>query len=101
LISGLMVVVTMIILWILPTFEQRIDNLREEHRYEVICTANLDKYDALERAFRESGLRIHSRSNIKPGDSMTCNWKAVGTPQEHDHLKRALFEDPDIREFRC
>lgn len=101
LISGLMVMITMIILWILPTFEQRIDNLREEHRYEVICAARLDKFDALERAFRESGLRIHSRSSIKTGDSMTCTWKAAGTPQEHDRLKRVLFEDPDIREFRC
>lgn len=101
LISGVMVVVTMVILWILPPFEQRIDNLREEHHYEIVCAARLDKFDALERVFHESGLRIHHRSNIKTGDIMTCTYKATGTPQEHDCLKRALFEDSDIREFRC
>ena len=100
LLSGVMVVVAMIVLWVLPALEHRIDNAREERKYEVVCPASMEKYAALEAVFREHGLRIQTHSHIKTGDVMTCTWSATGAPRKHEALTRKLFEDGEIRELR-
>ncbi len=100
-ISGVMVLAAMIILWVLPFFEFRIDNAREERKYEIVCAAGVEKYAALEKTFRDCGLRIQNHSQHKSGDQMTCIWQAAGSPQKHEELMRTIFEDQEIREIRC
>ncbi len=101
LISGIMLAVTMVILWLLPLIEHRVDNMREERRYEVVCAAGADKFEALERTIFEHGLHIKSHSQIKSGDRMTCFWNLTGSPARHHELMHALFADPEIKEFKC
>jgi len=98
--SGVMVVVALIVLWIMPALEFRIDNAREERTYVVVCPASLEKYEALEAVFREHGLSIQNHGQVKTGEVMTCTWSATGTPRRHAALTRQLFEDGDIRELR-
>lgn len=101
LISGVMVLAAMVILWFLPFIEHWIDNAREERKYEIVCCAGMEKYEALELTFRECGLRIQSHSQVKMGDRMTCVWSAVGSPQKHQELTRRLFADTGINELKC
>lgn len=101
LLAGAMLIVTMIILWFLPLLEHRVDNLREERRYELSCVAGADKYEVLEQTFREYGLHIKSHSQIKRGDRMTCAWSVTGSPQKHKEMMHRLFEDPEIEELKC
>ena len=101
LLSGVVLLLTMAILWLLPFLEHRVDNLREERRYELSCAAGVDKYEALERTFREHGLHIKSHSQVKSGDRMTCTWTATGSPQKHKALMHRLFDDPEIEELKC
>jgi putative Mg2+ transporter-C (MgtC) family protein len=101
LLSGVMVLTAMFVLWLLPFIEHRIDNAREEHKYEVVCTASLEKFEVLERTFRDCGLRIQSHSQVKQGEVMTCAWHASGSPSKHARLKSKLFDDPEIRELHC
>ncbi len=101
LIAGVVLVVTMIILWFLPLLEHRVDNMREERRYELTSTAGVVKYEELERTFREHGLHIKHHSQMKSGDRMVCTWTATGSPQKHKELMHQLFEDPEIEELRC
>jgi putative Mg2+ transporter-C (MgtC) family protein len=101
LLSGVMVLAAMIILWLLPSIEHRIDNAREERKYEVVCAAGVDKYERLENIFRECGLSIQSHSQVKNGDQMICSWQAAGSPKKHALLMRKFFEDSEIRELRC
>ena len=98
--SGVMVLVAMIVLWLLPAVEHRIDNVREERTYEVVCPVSADKFETLEQTFLDCGLRIQSHRQVKSGEEMTCSWHAAGSPKKHDALMRKLFEDAEIKEFR-
>ncbi|PKO14563.1 MAG: magnesium transporter MgtC [Chloroflexi bacterium HGW-Chloroflexi-10] len=100
LISGVMVLVAMIILWLFPFVENRIDNAHEVRKYEVICQADFSKIENLEKTFREFGLLIQNHSHIKCGEEMTCSWHASGSPSKHERLIRKLFEDTEIKELR-
>jgi putative Mg2+ transporter-C (MgtC) family protein len=101
LLSGVMVLAAMIILWVLPSLEFRIDNAREERKYEIVCEAGVEKYASLEKTFRDCGLRIQSHSQYKSGEQMTCIWQAAGSPKKHEELMQKFFEDQAIKEIRC
>jgi putative Mg2+ transporter-C (MgtC) family protein len=101
LISGVMVLAAMIVLWLFPSVEHRIDNVREERKYEVVCAASFDKLEMLEGTFRETGLRIQNHTQVKTGDQMNCSWNATGSPESHARMVRLLFDDPDIQELKC
>lgn len=101
LISGIVVLTTMIVLWLLPSVEHRIDNVREERKYEVVCAADFDLVEKLEQSFRAAGLSIQNHSQVKAGDVVTCTWSITGSPEKHKELVRQLFDNPDIRELKC
>ena len=98
--SGAAAGIILIVLWVFPKFEQWIDNVREWRTYEVICQANREKFLQLEAMFRQCGLRIKSRKQIKRGDEMICTWEALGSPKNHDRLMGMLFADAEVKEFR-
>ena len=100
LLSAITVVAAMIILWLLPYLEHRIDNARDMRKYELICGADLVKYKALEDSFTDCGLKIHNHNQVKSGTDMTCSWLATGSPEDHARLVQILFSDPEIKEFR-
>lgn len=101
LLSGVVVLASMIVLWLLPSLEHRIDNLREERKYEVVCRADADLLESLEQMFRDAHLRVQSHSQYKAGDQVTCSWSASGSPGNHQKLVRTLFENAEIKELRC
>jgi len=100
LISAIVVAAALVVLWLLPAVEHRIDNAREERNYEVVCTADLAKYEALERTFRECGLRIQNHSQVKTGQQMVCSWNASGSLARHEDLVRRFFQDTEISELK-
>lgn len=101
LLAGFMVVTTMIVLWLLPSVEHRIDNVREERKYEIVCPADIGMVESLEHTFQEVGLSIQNHSQYKSGQSVTCTWSASGSPEKHRKLVHKLFENPDIKELKC
>lgn len=100
LLSGVMVLTALMVLWLFPYLEIQIDQKREERTYEIVCPASIKKFEQLEVAFRECGLRVQNQRQIKSGDEMTCSWHTSGAPQNHKHLIQKFLEDPDIKEFR-
>lgn len=100
LLSSVMVLTALMVLWLFPYLEIRIDQKREERTYEIVCLASIKKFEQLEVAFRECGLRVQNQRQVKSGDEMTCSWHASGAPQNHKHLIQKFLEDPDIKEFR-
>jgi putative Mg2+ transporter-C (MgtC) family protein len=100
LISGIVVITAMVVLWFLPAVEHRIDNVREERKYEVVVAADMGKVETLERTFDEFGLRIQNHSQVKVGEQVTLSWIVSGSPEKHRQLVRLLFDNPDIRELK-
>lgn len=89
----------LIVLWILPLVEHRIDALQDSRIYRVVCPPTRDHFKRLEDAFRTRGLSIRSHKLMREGDSLVCVWDAVGTPSEHDTMMAFLFEDDAVKSF--
>lgn len=98
--SGVAAGITLIVLWAFPALEELIDKARTVRTYEIICQANHEKFAQLEAMFRQCGLRVRSRQQIKRGDEMICTWEALGAPKNHDRLTEMLFADAEVKEFR-
>ena len=99
-IIGIATLGILIILWVFPSLEQVIDNIRDHRTYEVVCSLIPEKFDEIEGLFKACGLRIVSRKRLKSGDAMRCTWEAIGQPKKHAAIAEKLFAHPDIREFR-
>lgn len=91
----------LVILWGFPHFERWVDAAREERTYELVLDLNLEKYRALEQAFRESRLHIKRHRQAKEGRRMSCSWRAMGSRRDHEALVRRLLADTEIEELRC
>ncbi|HOF88125.1 MAG TPA: MgtC/SapB family protein [Armatimonadota bacterium] len=100
LIGGVVLAVSLVVLWLFPFLEHLVDNLRHERTYTVISDTCLEKIDRLEALITEQGLRIRSSQHVKTGDRMTCRWVTVGPPGAHDAVVRTFFENPDVIEFQ-
>ena len=98
--SGVAVLVAMFVLWVLPLLERRIDNTREERKYEVVFKVKEGKLEELERLFLDSGLNIHNHSQTRSGKTMTHVWHAMGSPKRHAEIIQKLYADSEIKEVR-
>jgi putative Mg2+ transporter-C (MgtC) family protein len=92
--------VSLAVLWFLPWFEQRIDNLREERTYVFACGAEAGKLSEIDAVFRQCGLRVRRHRQDATRDKITCSWNAFGSLQAHDRLVRELTADESIHELR-
>lgn len=101
LISGIVLAASMIVLWLLPMVEHRIDNSREERRYEIVCSMDQKKRDHIERIIRSHKLKIRAHRQSKCGDKLTLSWQIVGSPRKHALLLDELFADSEITEIHC
>lgn len=98
--AGVVVALSMIVLWLFPAAEGWLDNLREDRTYELVCPLNVEKIAQLEQAFEQSGLHVHDHRSTKRGDEMVLSWRARGSMPAHRRLLEKLFADPDIHECR-
>ena len=99
LLAGIVLLVSIVVLWIFPFVEISIDRIREEHTYEVLCPVDLEKITLIETRMRSSGLRVRSDHHLKEGDHMRCSWIAIGAPEKHAEFLKFLFSDKDVIDF--
>ncbi len=95
-----MTAIGLVVLWIFPAIEHRIDNIREEREYEIVFTFLPEKMAALDALFHAHQLRILDKKQCKSGTRMTCVWRTIGSPGEHDRLLQIMLQDPDIESIR-
>jgi len=100
LLAGILAAITVIVLWFFPFIEILVDKVREEHTYELTTRVDLSKIETLEGKMHAMGLRLRSAQHIKQGEDMTCSWVVSGTPRKHAEFLKAMFADPDIKEFK-
>ncbi len=91
--------ISLVVLWLFPSFEHAIDRIREERGYEVTFASSLEKLTAVESALREAGLKIVTHQHVRKGADMICRWGTVGGPKKHEKFIRYLLTDPDVKEF--
>ncbi len=98
-ISIVAAVIIMAILWLFPSFESIIDRARETRSYEIVCGLKYEKAIDLRNLFYQNRLSIKSFKQEKSGDQMVCTLVAVGSPRNHDQVRKQLFEDTDVKSF--
>jgi putative Mg2+ transporter-C (MgtC) family protein len=91
-----MTLIGLVVLWIFPAIEHRIDRIREEREYEIAFPYRPEKVASLETLVHEHRLRIVSRKQHKSGNRMICIWQTIGAPANHENLLQVLLKDQDI-----
>ena len=97
--AAVVALAALVVLWVFPSFEGWIDDLRHSRTYQVVCQLDMDIYARLEAIFSQHGLKLGHRKRTKSGGLMTCTWQAIGTPKAHDRLVEALFLSEDVKEL--
>jgi hypothetical protein len=85
---------------VFPKVEAWIDNLSEERTYEIVCSTAPETFERLETSFKQCGLRVRGRRQVKSGQQMTCTWQVFGSPPEHEQLVKVLLADAEVMVFR-
>lgn len=101
LLSAAALAMVLIVLWIFPLFERRIDRARDTRTFEIVCDLRGEKYEELSEHFSASGLRVISRKVHKGRDHLLSRWEAYGSNEEFEKLAQRLMADAEVREFRC
>jgi len=91
---------TLIVLFIFPTLEAFIDNVRDARVYEIVSVIEPGIIEEIEKMFVESGLRARLYKQAKNDGNMICIWYVHGSPKKQALLTDKLFAHPSIKEFR-
>ncbi len=91
--------VILLVLWVFPLIERRIDSAREEHTYQIVCDLDVEFLTQLETIFKQSGLIILEHSKVRKDQTLTCAWTTLGSHKAHNQLTALLLHDPKITEL--
>lgn len=96
LVSGVAVALAMVILWIFPLFENRMERQRDVRRYEISIQQTELIRPNIEQLFKEAGLDIQISQHGK--DANVANWviEAKGPQATHQRLLHRLIADEQV-----
>lgn len=97
---GAGLVLVMIVLWVFPLIERKIDAAIEQRTYEISCPYLPQKLQELDALFRQCGLQVREHQQMKVDGLIVFRWEARGTVRAHNDLSSLLVKDDDIRSFR-
>jgi putative Mg2+ transporter-C (MgtC) family protein len=95
-----MTAVGLVVLWIFPSIEHRVNTMREEQEYVIEFSYSPEKAAALESLFKEHHLRILEKKHNKVGQHMICSYQTIAPPAQHEKLLHILLQDPAIESIR-
>jgi len=102
LLSAVITAMILVVLWLFPRIEERIDKAQETYKYEITCSKTYDKFKQLEGLFQQCNLHVRKQKQFKSIDeTMVCSFNASGSPKNHERLTKMLFEDEEVRAFKC
>ncbi len=97
---GVATIAVLLVLWLFPKIEARIDVLQDAKLYEVVCAVNEEKYREIEALFAAGGMKVSRVGREKKGRQMICRWEVRGRPEQHEQATTKLFAHPDVEELR-
>lgn len=97
--SGIFTLITMIVLWLFPGIEARIDKLRHTFTYQIVCHPDVQECLQLEDIFSQYKLKILDNKRKKTEGKVITEWQVTGTPKAHEGLVDALLNNKDVLEL--
>jgi putative Mg2+ transporter-C (MgtC) family protein len=99
LLSAIVTLTAMVVLWLFPKLEARIDQLRHTCTYKVVSHPDSISRQQLESIIYEAGLKLIENKQTKSGGKVTTEWQATGKPQAHERLVETLLHHKDVLEL--
>lgn len=91
---------TVVVLLVFPRIEDRIDRIRESRNYRIVLTPggtrNLPK---IQQALEECSLHILEHHQTKSENSITGNWRVIGSPKNHERFVEQMLKEKAVREM--
>ncbi len=97
---GIATLLTLIVLWVFPTFENWLDRTRETVTYEIALPIQSPRRKTLLETFQSYGVRVYHHREIKSGDTLAITLRTTGRMESHRKLLEALLQDPEVIEVR-
>ncbi len=95
-VSGGAVALAMVILWIVPLFENRMERERDVRRYEISVKQTDVARRTIEEIFQDAGLDTRIREHAKEGDGASWVLEAQGHQEIHRDLLHRLIADERV-----
>lgn len=93
-------IVSVIILWYFPRFEEFLDRKSDTRYYLVEWEGKYnEKIQDIEQMFNKHELSVAKMKESKQGIILSCELKVHGPPDKHDKVTEELFKLDDIREI--
>ncbi len=89
----------LLVLWLFPFIEARIDALREARTYRLVYPLDAARPKQVEALLREVGLRVFELQPGRKGGDLTITVRANGPHASHERLVERLLVDADVREL--
>ncbi len=97
--TGIATFAILIILWIFPLLEHRIDNIRDTRIYAITTNGNDPDLDAIASLLKDCSLRVTSRKQTRSGEMVKSQWQVHGSLKAHEKLVDMLLSDPKVLDF--
>ena len=92
--------VVLLVLWVFPRVESRINNMRETRNYRImIATTDLSKLEYIQETLHKHNLHVYERHQSKNGETIMSSWNTIGKPVNHDRFVMTMMRDKDIKEL--
>jgi putative Mg2+ transporter-C (MgtC) family protein len=101
LLGGLVTLLALVVLWLFPSFERRIDRLREQRIYEMSIQGGVESFDQIYTALERANLRLIRREYFKESSGLLrCRWVVLGSISAHEQFVKFLLDAPFVVQFR-
>ena len=92
--------VIVIVLWVFPRIEERIDRIRESRSYKiVVATGGTRNVVKIQQVLDECSLHILEHHQSKSEDSIIGTWRVIGSPKNHDKFVEFILKDKSVKEM--
>lgn len=97
---GFATLLTLVVLWVFPSFEKWLDYARETVTYEISLPVHSPRRETLLETFESCGVRVYHRREIKTGNTLLTTLRTTGRTDNHRKLVEALLQDPEVIEVK-
>ncbi len=91
---------TLVVLWVFPSFENWLDRNRETVIYEIALPVQSPRRKTLLETFETCGVRVYHHREIKSGDTLIITLRTTARMEGHRKLVETLLQDPEIIEVK-
>lgn len=92
--------VVLVVLFIFPYLERRIDQSREARSYRIVmASTNLKGVEKIKDALETNALRMLNHHQTKTEDAIIGTWRVIGSPRNHEKFVDQMVEDQNVKEF--